>query len=314
MISERAKRVNMKELEIFDRFEIDKNLPKYKKVSQERNVYSMGDDGVTPEVDGTTGGNFAIGVPREDIVFGTTIFNATGIKPTIKERLVSRLLKIIDKEQVKQKQKVEVKIEYMPILDFFTSLSTSYKELTPIGEIAEHYEAALKKASIMGQKALVEKLKDLVDVVRGESHLISIGLKEYVTEEQLYDFYEKVGEDKNLQLTWIKNFSRVIPDEVYEAKVKADEREIFDNYVILHYDPNKSGKEMTKEEKEKKKDPILFGVIKNSRKLYYIADWKDEYCDLTLEDMFSTLGKSVPKISYKTVKTFIDKAKVDIKE
>ena len=31
MISERARRVGMKELEIFDHFEIDRDLPKYQK-------------------------------------------------------------------------------------------------------------------------------------------------------------------------------------------------------------------------------------------------------------------------------------------
>ena len=101
-----------------------------------------------------------------------------------------------------------------------------------------------------------------------------------------------------------------IPEEVYEIKKDVDERKIFDKYVILHYEPKEDGHEMTKEEKEKKKDPILFGVIKNSRKLYFVADWKDEYCDLTLEEMFKVLKGKVLQINNKTVKTFIDKTKV----
>jgi RNA recognition motif-containing protein len=159
----------------------------------------------------------------------------------------------------------------------------------------------------MGQLALLQKLEDLLSVVKGEAHLIAMGLKKYVTEKQVIDFYEKVGEDKNLKLTWIMNFGRIIPDEIYEAKKLADERKIFDNYVILHYDPENNGEKLTKEEVEKKKDPILFGVIKDSRKLYYIADWKDEYCELTLEEMFKELGEKVLNINNKSVKTFIDK-------
>ena len=149
-----------------------------------------------------------------------------------------------------------------------------------------------------------------MDVFRGEAHLISLGLCKYVTEKQVCDFYEKVGEDKNLKLTWIKNFNRIIPEKVYLAKKEADDRKIFDNYVILHYDPQDNGQEMTKAEKEKKKDPILFGVFKNSRKLYFIADWKDEFCDLTLEEMFKTLGGKVLNINNKSVKTYIDKTKI----
>ena len=68
--------------------------------------------------------------------------------------------------------------------------------------------------------------------------------------------------------------------------------------------------EMTKEEVEKKKDPILFGVIKNSTKLYFVADWKDDYCELTLEEMFKVLKGKTLEINNKTVKTYINKIKV----
>ena len=50
---------------------------------------------------------------------------------------------------------------------------------------------------------------------------------------------------------------------------------------------SKSGKESKPE-----KDPIIFGAfiqrgkdVLMSERLYYIADWIDEYCDLTLEKL-----------------------------
>jgi len=60
---------------------------------------------------------------------------------------------------------------------------------------------------------------------------------------------------------------------------------------------------MTEKEKEKAKDPILFGVMKNSRNLYFIADWEDEYCDLTLSKMLNVLGKKSLTINNKSVKS-----------
>ena len=66
--------------------------------------------------------------------------------------------------------------------------------------------------------------------------------------------------------------------------------EVFDNYVVMHYDPQGKHKEETRKEEAKRKDPILFGLIAGSRKLYYIADWVDEYCNLTLEKFVETLG------------------------
>ena len=131
-------------------------------------------------------------------------------------------------------------------------------------------------------------------------------MNKYVTEEQIYDFYKSINEDKDLKLTWIANFTRIIPSDLVKLKKTLDNKELFDNYVILHYDPEGTAMDLTEEQKEIKRDPILFGVMQNSRKLYYVGDWKDEYCDLTLEDMFEELGEQVLEINNRTVKSFID--------
>jgi hypothetical protein len=301
MISDRAKRIGLKELAIFDYFEIDQNLPKHKKEQSNQEGVVWGGT-VTNEAWVAVPTNGNINEVRR-LPNGTLIYGYTR-----KERFINWLgKKLLPKstpfEEAKKSQKL------ISIVDFFTKLSKSYEELTPIAEIADHYEKALVQAKTMGQTALLQKLVDLLDTVKGEAHLIVMGLKKYVTEKQVVEFYEQVGEDKNLKLTWIKNFNRIIPEEVYGVKRDIDERKIFDNYVILHYDPENNGEKLTKEEIEKKKDPILFGVIKNSKKLYYVADWKDEYCDLTLEEMFKILGEKVLKINNKSVKTFIDKTK-----
>jgi hypothetical protein len=301
MISDRAKRVGLKELAIFDYFEIDRNLPKHKKDKDDYENSKMSFDGATPSEAWVT-------VPTNNPMGGTLWINGREIKAPLKERFISWLYKKLTKSHTTREEEKPTK--KITVVEFFTQLSKSYKELTPIAEIAKHYENAIVQANVMGQQALVQKFKDLMDAVRGEAHLIAMGLKKYVTEEQVVKFYGEVGEDKNLKLTWIKNFSRIIPEDVYLVKKDVDERKIFDNYVVLHYDPENNGEKLTKEEIEKKKDPILFGVIKNSRKLYYIADWKDEYCDLTLEEMFKILGEKVLNINNKTVKTFIDKTKV----
>jgi hypothetical protein len=293
MISERAKRVGLKELAIFDYFEIDHNLPKYKKVVKLRYDGDMEmEDSNLPQITINNSGAW-IGTPMSGGVSYT--------KLSFRERIANWLLKNTTKQE--KEKRVVSKIS---IIEFFTRLSGSYTELTPIAEVAQHYEKALVQANTMGQTALFEKLKDLIDVIKGEAILIAMGLKKYVTEEQIVNFYEQVGEDKHLKLTWIRNFGRIIPERIYEAKKSVDGRKIFDNYVILHYDPENNGEKLTKKQVEDKKDPILFGVIKNSRKLYFIADWKDDYCELTLEEMFNVLGEKTLIINNKNVKTFID--------
>lgn len=104
-------------------------------------------------------------------------------------------------------------------------------------------------------------------------------------------------------MDYIKNYARPIPQEVIDKKLKADNLHVFDNYVVLHYDPQKKSYAQTSKEKEierqKKADPILFGLIKGSRNLYYVADWIDEYCDLTLDKFLKVTDDKDIKIEDK---------------
>lgn len=282
MISKRASKIGLNELEIFDNFQIDNNLPKHKN-NNNNNKFE---------------GGFII---NGNDVATDNFFDNTNHTLSFREKLINWFLKKLSKgKTIKKKQSIT-------IIQLFTQLSKSYKELTPIAEIAEYYQNALTQAKIMGQTALLQSLKDNINIVKGEANLIGMKLTKYVTEKQLIKFYDMVGEDNNLKLTWIKNFGRIIPENVYKTKEVVDEREIFDNYVILHYDPENNGEKLTKEEVENKKDPILFGLIENSKKLYYVADWKDDYCELTLEEMFNTLKGKVMTVNNKNVKTYIDK-------
>ena len=191
--------------------------------------------------------------------------------------------------------------------DFFNSLKLSPNILEKDKSMIDQYETVMRNASANGQTALVEKVLAMKDVVMGEIKLISLGLKKYLTEEQIVKFYSMVNDDKrHLKLTWIKNFARVIPSDVTELKKKMDQALVFDNYVILHYDPKSTGVCDTEEEIKKKKDPILFGVIAGSNKLYFIADWIDEVCDLTLDKLVDTLGEKALTINNKTVTKYIN--------
>ncbi len=119
--------------------------------------------------------------------------------------------------------------------------------------------------------------------------------------------FQQISQTKD-RLPIFQNFVKVIPNEIVDLKKDLDKKLLFDNYAILHYDPNNDATDITEVEKEIRKDPILFGLLKNSKKLYYIGDWKDEYCDLTLEEMFIELEEEVLTINNRTVKTFINNA------
>lgn len=182
------------------------------------------------------------------------------------------------------------KIRYQSVEDFFNEVKDSIKNLEINPGSIEFYTKAIETAKNNGQIALLEILRDKKDGVLSETRLLELGEMQYVTEEDVVKFYKKSNlKDRSLKLTWVKNYARMIPEDVIEAKRKYDAAESFDNYVILHFDKFDNSTQMTKAEVEKAKDPILFGVLKGTRNLYYIGDWIDEYCDLTLDKFLSVL-------------------------
>jgi len=194
-----------------------------------------------------------------------------------------------------EKLKKDVKPSYkMDVLKFFKNvkLITMESAGTYFGRI-EPYLKALKDAKDMGQTALVQRLLGRIILVKYESILKAYGFDKRISERQLVDFVKKT--EKGVSLCYVSNFGRPIPNDVIEKKVLADKLHVFDNYCILHYDPEKKSYQMTVEEREreriKKNDPILFGILRGSRDLYYIADWIDETCDLTLDKFIKTLDE-----------------------
>lgn len=182
------------------------------------------------------------------------------------------------------------KIRYQSVDEFFNDVKDSIKTLEVNPGSVEFYTNAIETAKDNGQIAFLEILRDKKDGVLAEAKLLDVGEIKYVTEEDVVKFYKKANlGSKMLKLTWMKNYARMIPDDVIAEKKKYDTTELFDNYVILHFDKHDNSTQMTKAEVEKAKDPILFGVLKGTRNLYFIGDWIDEYCDLTLDKFLSTL-------------------------
>lgn len=173
------------------------------------------------------------------------------------------------------------------ISDFFASVKNSTQELELVKERAAGYEAAMSDARLSGQTALLEQLEHGLNAFRQETQLFAIGLTEYLKEDDIIVFYK--ASPRGLRLDYVKNFLRPIPKGILSTKQRCDGLGIFDNYVILHYDPNTKAYGKTKAEK----DPILFGTIEGKRRLYFVGDWVDEVCDLTLDQIADKLGVDV---------------------
>ena len=196
-----------------------------------------------------------------------------------------------EKKEFKEEKKVSDKFD---VVKYFADVHMASKENSDkyVNRLAE-YINCIGIAESTGQVALKEKLFGQLVINKYESILYANGYDKLITEDVMVKLTKKAP--KALSLTYIANYTRTIPLDIIKKKLELDTLEIFDNYVVLHYDPNGKSYAQTVEERrkevEKAKDPILFGVIDGSDKLYYIGDWEDEYCNLRLENVVDIVGQ-----------------------
>ena len=189
----------------------------------------------------------------------------------------------------KKENEVKEDEKYMDALHFFSLVKTSSKEsVATYRDRVSDYLTAVHNAVTTGQTALMEDLLRGLVTNKYESVLFAEGLYYIVTEEQMVSFVKQC--ERGIKLDYIKNFTRPLPQDVVSKIERVNQLEVFDNYVVLYYDPDGKIYKETAREEAKRRDPIVFGVIAGSTKLYYIADWVDEYCDLTLEKFIDAIG------------------------
>jgi len=151
-------------------------------------------------------------------------------------------------------------------------------------------QRAFDNAVEAGQYALGEKL--LLEVAREtrESGIYAKGVRKFVEREDVMRHRYKIRDGK-ISDTRLEQYTRAIPDDVLKKKKAVED--VFDGFVVFHYynEEQKDVKKMSDEERGKMRDPILFGWIRETDRLYFIADWEDEYCDLTFDELVGVLGK-----------------------
>lgn len=276
---------------------IDNSLPKHYKIKKESFSDNISFISGISNFNGTFQSGDSVDNTLEHLEYQYKIKNSLYIK-----------LKIwLYKKIYGKGSEIKKTISPLELKNFFDTIKENVSELdfSNINEIINKYNTVLNNAKYNKQIALSEQLEDYVDILKNELILSTSKFNKFLDEKDIIKFHEKASKhDKyktNLCLTYIKNFIKIIPNEITELRKEVDELKVFDNYVILHYDYNGKSTDDTKAEKERKKDPILFGVIKNSKRLYYIGDWIDEYCDLTLDVLIKTIGINEKELNTETI-------------
>lgn len=157
----------------------------------------------------------------------------------------------------------------------------------------------LKKYQITGQIAAAKKLLFHLACCEKEHALLQLGLSKYVMQDDVKFYMEQVN--SNVKLVELPLYEREIPDEI--VKVIEQVKPIFgDGLWVLYTDysmteKDKKSQQAAVDRARMSKDPILFGVFYSeedrtmNERYYVLADWIDEYCDLTMEKFMEELRK-----------------------
>jgi len=157
-------------------------------------------------------------------------------------------------------------------------------------------EKAFDEAVKNGQEMLGEKILRQLEITIRESIIASKGIINYIEREDLYKHKHQIREG-HISDTLLKNYTKIIPKGIANKIKKL--KDIFDDFVIWHYYCDEAEKKIEKkqkvtaEEKNAMRDPILFGIIKETDRLYLIDDWIDKWCDLTFDEIINVIGSKV---------------------
>lgn len=161
--------------------------------------------------------------------------------------------------------------------------------------------AQVEKYKITGQRKVIRKLKFITDCVEKERELVKAGINSFVYRDDIEYYIDNISKD-TVKIIELENYPREIPDEIVEIIEKV--KSLFTQLYVVFTDY--TGKvEREVEEERRRKDPILFGTFQKklnpgtrdesiliNDRFYYLGDWEDEYCDLTMDKFLNEVGRN----------------------
>lgn len=180
-------------------------------------------------------------------------------------------------------------------------------EFEEYGLIIDNTLKMINKAKITEQTSMAKRLTHQLELALRELEAAKKGFDIFVNRKDIELYISKV-EAKAVKIIELSRYTREIPDDIIDKIAEA--KEVFDEMYIMFTDyTKKEAKKVAKERRDK--DPILFGAFidKDGEKenkiyvedrLFFIADWVEDKCDLTLEEICRDVkDKSNKDITYK---------------
>lgn len=163
----------------------------------------------------------------------------------------------------------------------------------------------LNKYRITGQTKGMRKLIFHLECIEKERALIAAGVDTFIYRDDIEEYIDHVAKDV-VKIIELENYEREIPDEIVSVVEAVKDK--FDKLYVLFTDY--TGRVERQVEKERRStDPILFGTFQNKAsrtvvdRFYFLGDWEDEYCDLTLDKLVGDFKRHDGRKITHTIKT-----------
>jgi len=180
-------------------------------------------------------------------------------------------------------------VEDLSPSEYFDLMKDKRQNITDV-ELQRVYDnclTLLNKYKITGQVKGMKKLIFHLQTIEKEMEIVRAGVNTFVYKDDIEYFIDRVSHDV-VKIIELENYEREIPDEIVEVIEKTKDK--FDQLYVLFTDyTGRVEREVEKERREK--DPILFGTFQDKAtntvidRFYFLGDWVDDYCDLTLDKM-----------------------------
>jgi len=190
------------------------------------------------------------------------------------------------KEPVTRKE-ISAKLYFKFVNSKLTKLQVKNlsKRISKLKELADD-------AELIGQQALYEDLTRRMALAIREQEVCLLGYDRFCLRKDI-DKFRYIVREKTIDFKPLENFPRSIPKRIQNKIKHVQSKGLFDQYWVLFNNLAKEEKKTTAQ-KIREKDPILFGKFKYDLedRFFYVTDWVDEHCDLTLDKFITELDKA----------------------
>ena len=167
-------------------------------------------------------------------------------------------------------------------------------------KVADNCLILLKKAKVTGQTEQAKKIVKQYELIMRELKAASFGFNTIVYKSDIEKFIKNISKHP-VKIIELERYPREVDDSVIDKLIEAKDNNLFDEYYVLFTDyTGEQTKAVAKERRDK--DPILFGSFKDvdknnipEERFFYIGDWVDQYCDLTLNELLTQYEASENK-------------------